>query len=174
MVRKGKILNSFFYLEMPNNSFFVHDFNTQERIKEKFQNARTHLSEIAETVKTRKNNRIVDQKINLSNGLLFRMLRLIMNATGYFGSGNAFYVDAQCTQCGTCESVCLSKRIAVKNAAPHFSKEIDCRLCLACVNYCPAGAIHNNRLRISKINPGGQYHHPEITAKDIGQQKEFT
>jgi ferredoxin len=174
MARKGKILNSFFYLGMPNNSFFVHEFNTQERIKEKFEQARIELSEIAETVKTRKDNRTVNQKINLFNGLLFRMLRLIMNVSGFFGSGNAFYVDEQCTQCGTCESVCLSKRITVKNAAPHFSKDTNCRLCLACVNYCPVGAIHNRRLRVSKINPGGQYHHPEITAKDIGQQKEFT
>lgn len=77
-----------------------------------------------------------------------------------------FIVDESCTHCGICEKVCLTERIKVNTKVDFVKKQ--CHYCYACFNFCPEQAILVKHYE-KKL---GRYHHPEITANDIAQQKE--
>jgi ferredoxin len=92
-------------------------------------------------------------------------------ARGY--SGEDFYSDTKCSGCGTCEKVCLSKKIRMVDQKPEWQKKSPCYLCYACINYCPVQAIQIKSKKYMKMytEKNGRYHHPEATANDISAQK---
>jgi len=80
-----------------------------------------------------------------------------------------FYADSKCTECNLCEKVCLSKKIKMVNGKPLWQKDIRCYYCYACFNFCPEQSI----LVKNYTHKDGRYCHPNITAKDIAEQKRF-
>lgn len=71
-----------------------------------------------------------------------------------------FAVSAACNGCGTCESVCAVRNIAVENGRPVWQGR--CEHCLACYNFCPQKAITGGI-----TSRGYFYCHPGVSAKDL-------
>ena len=76
-----------------------------------------------------------------------------------------FLVDDTCTSCGTCKRVCPVKNIEMEGKRPKWLHH--CEQCFACVHFCPVAAIQYGKETAGKH----RYHHPEITAEDIANQK---
>ena len=70
----------------------------------------------------------------------------------------------KCIGCGICEKVCPINNIVVNEKAD-IGKH--CTLCFGCVHFCPQQAITTNGREALKER---QYHHPEITLKDMLQK----
>lgn len=79
-----------------------------------------------------------------------------------------FYADSDCTSCGLCEKICLSKKIKMTDGKPVWQKNIQCYYCYACFNYCPVQSI---LIKDAYTEKNGRYHHPEISAMDVAKQK---
>ncbi|MBN2349775.1 MAG: 4Fe-4S dicluster domain-containing protein [Bacteroidales bacterium] len=85
-----------------------------------------------------------------------------------------FYSDSNCTGCGVCEKICLSKKIELIGKIPVWKEETKCYACYACINFCPQQAIQiESKIpfvgSFTEIN--GRYHHKSITYKDIAKQR---
>ena len=77
---------------------------------------------------------------------------------------SAFVVGDSCTGCGICAHVCPVENIEI--VAGHPTWRGRCENCLACVNWCPADAIHG-----SIAQGGHRYRHPQVTLRDISEQR---
>jgi MinD superfamily P-loop ATPase len=84
-----------------------------------------------------------------------------------------FYCDQNCTECGICETVCLSGRVILVDGRPTWQEAVKCHGCFACLNFCPEESIQVDSKWYLKsyTEQNGRYHHPAITAKDIASQK---
>lgn len=84
-----------------------------------------------------------------------------------------FYFDSKCTGCGICEKVCLAEKVRMVDRRPIWQKKVKCHGCFACLNYCPEQSvqIRSTWYLESCTTRNGRYHHPEIAAMDIAQQK---
>lgn len=97
-----------------------------------------------------------------------RLLQLPVEwASEYTNPKINFYADSKCTGCNLCEKVCLSKKIKMNNGKPLWQKDIKCYHCYACFNFCPEQSI----LVKNYTYKDGRYCHPNVTAKDIAEQK---
>jgi len=84
-----------------------------------------------------------------------------------------FYFDEKCTGCGLCENICLAERVQMVDGKPLWQETFKCHGCFACFNYCPLESIKiRSRWWLKSYTiQNGRYHHPEITANDIAEQK---
>jgi ferredoxin len=169
--KKGKRLNSFFCVNMPNNSYFIHDLNTQEEMNGKLKNAAADVAKIVNEINNGGNRKDKDHELNFANSAMFMILHSFFNSTRYLGFENAFYVDSTCTGCRICESVCPSGKIKLVDKRPSWQKQTRCHVCLACVSYCPIKAVHNGKLKVPQTCPDGRYHNPYVTTDQISEQK---
>lgn len=96
-----------------------------------------------------------------------------MDLADHTGGVQYFCADGNCSGCGTCERVCLSGKITMKDNKPVWQKHVFCTMCFACLNYCPKHAIQINDIpgvpSFSREN--GRYSHPYASAGDIMKQK---
>ena len=79
-----------------------------------------------------------------------------------------YYIDDTCIGCGTCERVCPSGKVKLKNNRPIWQTDIPCYYCYACFNFCPQQAI---LVKNKYTRKDGRYHHPDITLDDIVNQR---
>lgn len=105
--------------------------------------------------------------------LIEKVVVFLMDIAEYFGGVNYFYYDDKCIGCGTCEKVCLSKKIKMVEQRPTWQKNILCYMCFACLNYCPQESVQINDIPGVKsyTKESGRYPHPYATVKDISNQK---
>ena len=75
----------------------------------------------------------------------------------------SIYVDEKCRNCSTCARVCPVGNIAMVKGRPTWQHH--CEICLACVEWCPNGAIHHG-YRAS----GKTYRHPRVSLDDMLEQ----
>jgi ferredoxin len=86
-----------------------------------------------------------------------------------------FYVDSNCTGCGTCEKVCQTGRISIHDFKPMWNINIPCYCCHACLAFCPCGSIQvKPRLKWagSKTAENPRFKPPFASVNDIGRQKD--
>lgn len=82
-----------------------------------------------------------------------------------------FVTDQTCTGCGICEEVCPSRKTKLHDSRPLWQKNVNCYYCYACFNFCPTQSI---LVRNKYSKKDGRYFHPDITARDIVNQKQIT
>jgi len=177
---KGKRLDAYFILNMagntptglvpgPGDKNWVGK-NSEEHVRALDAAVQDRLDAIQDVIV----NRERDSKDDLPRrGPLLRGLCSIFLAFGARSAGGAgipYYADSSCTGCGTCESVCPSKKIKLIDGKPVWQKEVPCYFCYACFNYCPTQSILVGEKYTQK---DGRYSHPGITANDIAAQKEW-
>ena len=168
--RKKRELDAFFSIEMPNNTYFVHDLNSDSEISAKRESAESRIAEIAQLVSRR-------GKTDASPGdspikiVVFRLLHSILTRTRYLGLEGKFHATDACNGCGTCKTVCPSGKIDMHAGVPVWAKNRICLFCGACINYCPRQAVRNKCIRKSKTQAAGQYHNKNIDASKIARQK---
>ncbi|MDA3947936.1 MAG: EFR1 family ferrodoxin [Spirochaeta sp.] len=75
--------------------------------------------------------------------------------------------ESACTRCGLCETVCLSRRVAMVNGWPTWPREKECYYCYACFNVCPEQAIGVRHYTKKE----GRYLFPGTTAEMLAAQK---
>lgn len=71
-----------------------------------------------------------------------------------------------CNNCGICQKVCFNNNIKVEDGKIKFGNS--CTQCLACIHWCPNAAI---RIMGHKIPKNNQYHHPEVSVKEMFRTK---
>ena len=159
---KLKALNAGFYIKMPNNYIIGFDVHSEARQKEFFEEAIKNIEIIRKTVEENENNlgkdifekrRIKSEKFNKN----FR--------DNVYGSDKSFYAEDTCTSCGICVNICPVNNITLVEGIPQWQHK--CQQCLACINFCPEKCIQFG----DKTLKTQRYHHPEITIKDIINQK---
>jgi len=80
---------------------------------------------------------------------------------------NSIFADDKCAGCATCVKVCPVNNIVMINDRPVWQNS--CEMCMACVAWCPQGAVHH-----WNIETGKKYHHPGITLNDLLVQSGYT
>lgn len=151
---KGKALSSGFVINMPGNAIVTPNNIEIERLN----NYKIKVAEISTNI----NNRSIN-KIEGKDSFNTRIVSAVCKSFGkqlYLTPKNVSYTS-KCVGCGICEKVCPLNNIKMVNKRPHWGK--DCSTCLACFHWCPKKAISGGKM----LNKRGQYHHPEISIKDM-------
>lgn len=168
--KQGKELAFAHYIEMPQNYIMVFPVPDSDEIKKLDSKMQEEVTKVAEKISSRKFENIKKDEplLWLVSHTLFSLMRLVYNVTNYFWMQKRFYADDRCTGCGTCEQVCLSGTVIMRESHPIWKQDTECLHCLACLHYCPNHAV---QIRKSKTLIKGRYHHPEVSFKDIIRQK---
>ena len=171
LARKGGTLSAARSISMPQNYIPVFTVETQEDIKRQDEELFQTLDEFAQTILDRRISIEQAQKLPVHVAVLYSLVRFssfLNRKTRYFNLENRLYADDKCIGCGLCEKICLAERIRLDDGRPVWDAHIPCRLCLACVHFCPAESI---QIKGTKTEKTGRYHHTGITAEDIAHQK---
>ena len=123
----------------------------------KFVNKKAN--EIAEAVAKKQKNNI--PKVGIISKAFYQLY-----LKEYPNSDKGFLVTSDCISCGTCQQVCPSGNIILKNGKPVFQHH--CENCLACLHWCPKNAIEWKKTTIKKQ----RYHHPQISCSELKTNKE--
>jgi ferredoxin len=139
--KKGKFLDSQFYLDMPSNVIIIHALDTPEEEKAKETLLKKELELIKKRIVNKEKRYEKDPELNfIKEKILFPILgNIVFPLLGE--SMFSFSADSKCTGCGTCEQVCLSKKIRMKDDKPEWQKNVKCMFCFACINYCPVQSV---------------------------------
>jgi len=102
----------------------------------------------------------------------FGFIAKMVNAfwrSGVSSADKKFRVNENCSQCGLCVKVCPVENITLDSKTPEWMHR--CQECLACVHHCPEQAIEVRKRNTART---GQYIHPEITVREIIDQKKYS
>lgn len=163
--KKGRALDAFFNLNMPSNDpKFSFKELSAERLAIIEAAAQLELDRIASIIARREASRERDA----SYATRVPFVQLVAMLAGLMdGMEPGFYADEKCGGCGTCEKVCLSRKIKMENGRPVWQKGVKCSQCYACLNFCPNRAVQLKGYTEKK----GRYNHPYATAEEIAAQK---
>ena len=157
---KGLNLNLGSYILMPQN--FVTGFKIPvEKVQEKlFDKAKIKIDDICNLVKLKKNKFDAEP---------LAFLKAIKKTSLYQKNiiihDEQFYTDANCNGCGICEKVCPVNNIKLSDNIPEWLG--NCENCLACMHFCTKESIQYNTNTV-KFD---RYHHPDVSVKEIMNQK---
>jgi ferredoxin len=176
LAKKGRRLDAWFTLTMPNNDPKLGDWEppTPEDLAALEERLPGRLDAIARVVAERRPCREPDTDCPVPvGGLLSRLVPLALRYAEHGGTRDYFHATPDCTGCGTCERVCLSGKCRLVDGRPAWRSETVCYLCYACLNYCPARAVQikSKVYMRSYTKEKGQYPHPYATANEIAAQK---
>lgn len=164
--KKNKNLDAAFSLNMPSND---PKFNYKALAPDetaKLESAmRENIKKIAMVILNKEKSRDKDTSY-ISRVPFLRLISLLAILTD--GIQHNFYANEKCTGCGTCEKVCLSKKIKMSGGKPIWQKDVKCFKCYACLNYCPNQAVQIK----GQTEKNGRYSHPYAAASEIAAQKE--
>ncbi len=181
--KKGKSLDSFFILNMANNSPCGLVPKSFPGFQKMIANWLIEIS--AEQV--RQLESAVQQQLDLIEDIILtqakyksersalqtlfkRFIALLMAPAAKSSEKTIipFYSDSTCTGCGACERICPSGRIKILDRQPVWQKDILCYFCYACFNSCPEQAI---LLKDKYDFKNGRYLNRGVTTEEIAGQK---
>lgn len=178
--RNCKSLDSSFILTMLNNDpkLDAYENPTSESISEVESKIQTRLDSISKIIinKEKYHEDSGGVTFSFSKPVNYLLERLVLFATSmleFMNINSYFYADSKCISCGTCEKVCLSRKIKIINGKPVWQKKIKCYFCYTWLNYCPVQAIQikSKWYMKSYTKEKGRYPHPFASIKDITEQK---
>jgi Pyruvate/2-oxoacid:ferredoxin oxidoreductase delta subunit/flavodoxin len=160
MKKKGKYISFGRYLVMPDS--YLPMFNIHpEQAKALLLNAEPGLVDIIKDITA---SRQGIKERSLFAGALLTFIHNKMART-FASRDKKFIVDDTCNSCGICAKVCPVDNIIMSSGKPAWQHK--CEQCFACAQLCPQTAIQYGKSTRNKH----RYHHPEINAADIAQQK---
>ncbi|MGZ7108733.1 MAG: EFR1 family ferrodoxin, partial [Methanobacterium sp.] len=172
--KKGKDLDSYFTLNMPSNDpkFEGWQQAKAEEMADLELEVQNNLNVIQNIVINKEKSQEKDTDFTVQMPV-FSILSIFLPFFNRMYNVE-FYSDSKCVGCGTCEKVCLSEKVKIKDGKPIWQKDVQCFFCHACLNYCPQQAvqIRSTRLLKSYTESNGRYSHPYATADDISMQKQ--
>lgn len=179
--KKGKSLDSCFSINMFSSDPKLKDWRcpTKEELGEIETKNQTRLKFIQKIIQNKEVNREIDLEgvtFPYNRFINFIMEQLILVGMRYMefsGLKDYFYADKKCIGCGTCEKVCLSKKIKMIDEKPVWQNDVKCHFCYACLNFCPKQAVQikSKWYMKSYTQKNGRYPHPFATADEIAKQK---
>jgi ferredoxin/flavodoxin len=161
--RKGRSLNSAFYLTMPGNYIPLYGGMKEGKIAKNIRQAEKDLEGYANIISAREDH---EEK----EGFLTRSFARIMHKKwkeDFYKKDSLFTVDDSCTSCGICSSVCPVNNIEIVSGKPVWKH--GCQQCMACIQFCPQQAIQIE----GKTRNRRRYHYPGISYEVIEQQKQL-
>ena len=177
--KQGKYLHTSFIINMGMNDPKLKSFTvpTSEELKAIEMNVQQKLNLIQNTIINHETYHEDTSGVTFSR---FSPLNYILERLVPFTAHHIapkvkkyFYADLKCTGCGTCEKVCLSRKITMVNDTPSWQRNIECYMCYSCLNYCPSQAIqiYSKFYMKSFTEEKGRYPHPYARIRDIANQK---
>ena len=106
---------------------------------------------------------IASRKTNISSHVGLTFLRPLLGSYAKASMkdfSRRFYVNDNCTSCGTCVRVCSAQSIKLIEGMPIFSNS--CNYCLACAHNCPANALH-----MEPEKGSARYLNPTVSTADV-------
>jgi ferredoxin len=160
---RGMELAAGFGVKMPGNYTPLYGAIPDDQQKAMFAEEEKAVKEIARSVNV-KNTGITGEEPFLAGLILYKLL--------YNGgskqipdSDKGFWASEKCIKCGICAKVCPVFNIEMREGRPAWLHH--CQQCMACLQWCPAGAIEYKKSTAGKK----RYHHPGVTAADIMAQR---
>jgi len=155
--KKNLQLQSGFSLRMPNNYIILGNVDSPAEAKEKLTQANDSLGKINQVIRERSRG-VFEVRKGFLPGLLTAVVNPLFNKNAI--STKNFYADDKCTGCGICAKVCNCRSITVQGK-PQWGEQ--CMQCLACLHYCPVGALQYGRGTAKK----GRYRNPDVAIAEI-------
>lgn len=123
-----------------------------------FDKEKTKVQQIVHIIKEKKNYGYEKSKV-----LIDRILGPILykRIDRIHSMDKLFLAKDNCTACGVCEKICSVKNIEIKNGKPSWKNS--CEQCMACIQYCPNGAIEYGEKTIGRK----RYNNPNISLKEM-------
>lgn len=153
-------LNGGFRIVMPGNYIKMYDIDNPELQAKKLQQSKIRIKSIAKKINSNLNRVKKDKNIILA--------KLVNNIwqQGVNKSDKTFSVSYECNSCGTCKNICPVNNINLIDGKPVWNHK--CQECYACIHFCSKKAI---KVQSEKKTEKGRYKHPDVTVKDLIQQK---
>ena len=121
---------------MPNNYIIGFDVDKHELAREKIENARARLAEIAEAVRGKQ--RIYSVHAGPAAWLKTALVSPAFNA---FARGTKpFHAGDECISCNLCANECPTGAIRMTDGRPVWVRK-DCAQCMRCIMRCPKACI---------------------------------
>jgi ferredoxin len=173
---RGKKLGAALNLNMADNNPRFPDYHvvTREEIAVMESEVKKKILQIHKVILNKETSRKPDTDfISPISTFLLKSIPLMLGITELFGLEDSYESDSGCLGCGTCERVCLTNKIRMKDQKPLWLKQEKCFSCRACLNYCPQNAIQIKSTRFMKSHTAenGRYPHPFATVEEIAAQK---
>lgn len=159
--KSGHKLDSAYWVSLPDN--YIPMSNPPDKITQNnmFEDADAKISAIAEAVIARKN----ELETLSFTGKLFAALqynRFLRNIPNF---DKKYVVSSECNNCLTCVKICPVNNIRITDNGKEWLHH--CEGCLACLQFCPKQAISCG----GKTDSRTRYHHPNVTVKEMTEQK---
>lgn len=160
---KGYSLSAGYALVMPENFIGPVDLTGDAPCRAgKYAVAKERIPSVAAAIR--------EQKVTVPEGdnsglLKFggRITRFL--ATDVYRTSRRFHATGACNWCGTCERICPTRNIILTKEGVVWDD--DCTQCYACIHWCPQGAVEIGGRTAGKP----RYHHPEVTIRDMLDQR---
>jgi len=143
-------------IKMPSNYIITHPLPDKVQIENLIAKATIKTKIIAESISNYE-LKPAKRKARLWSKIV-NYIFLYKNASKW---DEGFRVTKKCTGCGLCAKVCPAKNIKIENQLPSWQHS--CEKCLACIHWCPNGAIEYGK----STNERTRYRNPNIKAQDI-------
>ncbi len=166
--KQGGLLSGGFAVKMPHNGIGCAIVKTGQDQKE-FTHWKNRLEYVSGYIRDRKTGVLEKRSIvkeALFSGLIFKMLptlaKIVKIAILKRWDSLAFVADENCDRCGVCARICPVGNIKIDDGRVLWVNK-SCAGCMACFHWCPKGAVQFGSLKLNFR----QYHHPEVTLKDM-------
>jgi len=161
--KKRTLFRGGFYVTMGTNYIIWHRVSSANRLQKLFRKARTKVARISRFLKGGRKKVFNDLPGFRWIARFFYHLWM----RDIHQQDSDFIVNEGCISCGTCERICPVRNIRLIDGKPRWNG--CCQQCLACLHFCPVTAIQFAK----KTEGKKRYHHPDVTAEDIAEQKKL-
>jgi ferredoxin len=161
LTKKSKQLSAGFFIQMPNNYIIGDNLNPEDLQKKKLEESKNQINKISQIIRE---NKVMEINIPTKRVRTAEKQNSVFRESVY-ENDKFFYANEKCNSCGICEKVCPVNNIIIVDGKPQWQHR--CQQCLACIHFCPEIAIQYGDKTLEK----GRYHHPEVSFKDLMNQK---
>ena len=126
-------------LVMPENYTAMFETPDQETAKAIIRSAEPRAGMLAERIS--RQEAFPEEKLSAADRIKSRLVNPAFYR--FIVSDKAFAVSDSCISCGKCAELCPVRNIRLEDGRPVWGGR--CTHCMACINYCPMGAVEYGR-----------------------------